>query len=315
MREIEVSAKAEQRLLRRSVTLLVCLSCVSFGFGLLTGSFAILFDGFYALIDAGMSGLSLLVSRLITEDALRRDTGQPGKVRYQYGFWHFEPLVLSLNAIMLTVVVLYALAGALVQLFDGGSVPDFGWAIVYAGGMTVICLGMGIMQGRANRTVDSALVALDAKSWKMSGAISFALFIAFIIGWLLTGTRYEHLQPFVDPAIVSLVCLAVLPAPLSDLRNAIREVFRIAPEDLDAHVTAVAAKVVKTHGLEDAYTYVSRVGRSLLIEIQFLAPKGWPVTSVAQLDAIREEVGQMIGEEGPHRWLTISFTEDPDWAF
>jgi predicted Co/Zn/Cd cation transporter (cation efflux family) len=36
---------------------------------------------------------------------------------------------------------------------------------------------------------------------------------------------------------------------------------------------------------------------------------------VAQLDAIRQEVGDAIGDEGPNRWLTISFTEDPAWAF
>ena len=42
-------------------------------FGIVSGSFSILFDGVYALIDATMGGLALLVTRLILRDALKRD--------------------------------------------------------------------------------------------------------------------------------------------------------------------------------------------------------------------------------------------------
>ena len=35
---------------------------------------------------------------------------------------------------------------------------------------------------------------------------------------------------------------------------------------------------------------------------------------IAQWDALREEVGELIGDEGPDRWLTILFTADPEWA-
>jgi predicted Co/Zn/Cd cation transporter (cation efflux family) len=52
-----------------------------------------------------------------------------------------------------------------------------------------------------------------------------------------------------------------------------------------------------------------------LIDIHFVVPPGWALDSVARLDAIRNEIGAEIGEEGPNRWLTICFTEDPEWAF
>ena len=60
---------------------------------------------------------------------------------------------------------------------------------------------------------------------------------------------------------------------------------------------------------------MARVGRSVLIEIHFLTPPGWPVSGIAQLDAIRDEVGEALGGEGPNRWVTICYTEDADWAF
>ncbi len=315
MNETESKGQAEQALLRTSITMLILMSCISLTFGVLTGSFAILFDGFYALIDASMGGLALLVSRLIMTDALRRDEDQPGQVRYQFGFWHLEPMVLALNAVMLTLAVLYAMGSALILIFDGGTDPDFGLAVVYAATVSLLCVVMAARQKRRNRLLRSGFIALDVKSWMMSGAISFALLVAFGVGWFLTGTRYEHLQPFVDPVILVLVCIAVLPMPFSDLRRAVSDMFLLAPEDLDAHVRRVAGEAVAHHGFADAYTYVARVGRSVLIEIHFLVPPDWSISSVARLDAIRDEVGRALGGEGPSRWLTICFTEDADWAF
>lgn len=315
MPDIEAQGLQEQALLRHSVGLLICLAAASVVFGVLTGSFAILFDGIYALIDACMGGLAMLVSRLILRDALRRDLNQTGKVRYQFGFWHLEPMVLALNATLLTLAILYALGSAILLLFEGGTEPDFGWAVVYAAVMAAVCLAMGFRQRRRNRTLRSAFIALDVKSWFMSGMISFALFVAFAVGWAMTGTRFEGWQPFVDPAILALVCLAVLPMPFSDLRGAVADIFLIAPEDLDAKVTDIAARAMTRHGFVDAHTYVARVGRSRLIDIHFVVPPGWALESIAVLDAIRDEVGAEIGDEGPNRWLTICFTEDPEWAF
>ncbi len=315
MREIEANGRLEQALLRRSVLMLVGVAGVSASFGLLTGSFAILFDGFYALIDAAMGSLALLVSRLILGDAMRRDENQPGRVRYQFGFWHLEPMVLALNATLLTVAVLYAFVSAVMLLLDGGTEPDFGWAVVYAAGMAALCFFMAWRQGRRNRMLQSDFVALDVKSWAMSGAITTALLVAFAVGWGMTGTRWEAWQPYVDPAILALVCLTVAPMPFSDLRSALSDVFLLAPAELDEQVMQVAAVAVARHGLADSYTYVARVGRSVLIEIHFLVPPGWKVDSIAQLDAIRDQVGAEIGNEGPSRWLTICFTEDAEWAF
>ena len=36
--------------------------------------------------------------------------------------------------------------------------------------------------------------------------------------------------------------------------------------------------------------------------------------NVATVDAIRREIAEAIGGEGPQRWLTIDFTADPALA-
>jgi predicted Co/Zn/Cd cation transporter (cation efflux family) len=314
MRATEIRGQHELRLLRISVAATLGVSCLGFLFGLLTGSFAILFDGVYALIDAMMGTVTLLVARLILQDSLKRDAHASGPVRYQFGFWHLEPMVLALNATMLTLAAIYALVSSLMLIAEGGTDLDFNAAIFYAAMVSLICFGMAFRQKRQNRRLGSAFVALDAKSWLMSGAITLALLAAFAIGRALEGTDFAWLQPYVDPAVLCLVCLVVIPLPFADLRQAVAGILRTAPEELDAHVIAVAAAASSRHGLGEAYTYVAQVGRATLIEINFLTPPGWPVSSIAQLDAIRQEVGDALGQEGPNRWLTISFTEQTNWA-
>jgi predicted Co/Zn/Cd cation transporter (cation efflux family) len=319
MRQVEIRGRLEQYLLTSSIVVTLLIGALGLVFGFLTGSFAIMFDGVYASIDASMAALGLVVARLILKDALRTDDdlpeGSAGRVRYQYGFWHLEPMVLALNATMLTLAAGYALVSAIMLILEGGTEIEFDLALPYAAVVACLCFAMAWRQRARNRSLGSAFVALDAKGWIISGSITTALLAGFVIGFAIEGTPYAWMRPYIDPVVLAAVCLVVLPLPFSDLRAALAGILRIAPEDLDAHVRSVAAQARVRHGLVDDYTYVARVGRATLIEITFLAPPGWPVRSIGQLDAIRQEVGQALGGKGPDRWLTIAFTEDPDWAF
>ena len=42
-------------------------------------------------------------------------------------------------------------------------------------------------------------------------------------------------------------------------------------------------------------------------------PEDKRLDNVAAADAIRREIADALGGEGPQRWLTIDFTADPRW--
>mgnify|MGYP003481629558 FL=1 len=72
--------------------------------------------------------------------------------------------------------------------------------------------------------------------------------------------------------------------------------------------------LVRERGFVTFSSYVARVGRAQFIEIYIVLPRDYAIGSVDLLDEIRAEIGDFIGDPGPQRWLTITFTADPEWA-
>ena len=140
-------ATAEQRLLRLSIGVTVVVSLFGVLFGLLSGSLSIVFDGVFSAIDAAMSGLALFVSRLVSREGINR--------RFQFGYWHIEPMVLAFNGGTLMLLCFYAFLNAVASFLEGGRQLAFDWAIVYAVIVCVMCFGMFFYELRANRRIGS----------------------------------------------------------------------------------------------------------------------------------------------------------------
>lgn len=304
----------EQGVLRLSIVVITLVALLGIGVGLLSGSFAIVFDGVYSLIDASMTVVALLVANLIATSTAGSLRNKRLVERFTMGFWHLEPIVLGVNALLLTGAAVYALINAIDSFIAGGRELQFGRAIVYAAITVVVCVVMWLLERRANRRIGSGFVALDAKGWLMSAAITAALLVAFVLGWWVQGTGLAWITPYIDPAVLALVCVVIIPMPLGTIRQALADILLVTPPALMAHVDAVARDVVARHGFIDHRAYVARVGRGRQIELAFIVPAGAPARPVEDWDLLRDEIGAAIGDDTPDRWLTIVFTADPEWA-
>jgi len=245
------------------------------------------------------------VSRLVTR--------QPTNRRFQFGYWHIEPMVLAFNGGTLMLLCLYAFVNAIDSFLAGGRQLDFDWALVYAVTVCIACFGMCYYEHRANRSIGSDFVRLDVQSWLMSACVTAALLVAFAIAWSMRGTRLDYLTPYADPVVLSLLTLTLVFVPIRTVRRALQEVFLITPPELDAHVRSVMDRVVREYRFSSYSSYVAKVGRAQFIEIHIVVNPNWPLDSVATADTIRREIADAIGGEGPQRWLTIDFTADPHW--
>lgn len=304
---------SEQAVLRLSIAMTFVVAAVGIGFGVASGSASIIFDGIYSLTDAVMTSVALLVSSLITQRLSERRQARLVQ-RFTMGFWHLEPMVLGLNGILLSGAAVYALVTAVGSLLTGGHPLQFGQAILYATVVLIVAIGMAIHNRHANRSIRSNFVALDVQGWTISAALTGALLAAFVFGWAIQGTALAPLSPYVDPAVLALVCMIVIPLPVPTIRRALADILLITPSDMLAEIDAVARDVVARHGFLDHRAYVARVGRGRQIELYFIVPQGQPPRPLEEWDAIRDQIGEAIGGDITNRWLTIAFTTDPEWA-
>ena len=299
--------RTEQQALKVSLAAILLVSVLGIGFGLVSGSFAILFDGVFSLMDAVLSGASLTVAGLIARSVANRLSVRT-QTAFTVGFWRFAPIVLLVNSVLMMGVAAYALFQAVSALLSGGREVDFGPAVVYAAVVVVITVVMGVLEHRANRRIGSEFVAMDVKGWIMAGGVTGALLIAFVIGMIIDGTEAEWFMPYVDPAVLTVVALVLIPVPFSTLRKALSEVSLVTPPGLRKDAEAVAEDVSAAEGFDDYRVYAAAQGRSRTVEIVFYVPKGLPPRALEDWDRIRDTVEGRLGGDDPHAWITVSFT-------
>ncbi|MDO5663486.1 MAG: cation transporter [Brachybacterium sp.] len=300
----------EQRLLMFSLVAILAFSALGITFGLITGSSAIIFDGVFSIIDAGVSVISITVAGLIARSSADALTERMRR-RFTMGFWHLEPMVLVMSSLMMLSVTAYAIIEAVRSLLRGGRPMDFGPAIVYAVIILVMTTVVATVEHRANRRIRSALVALDVKGWVMAGGITAALLIAFIVGLILQGAGRDDLVPYVDPLVLLLVGTALLPVPIGTLRRAAADMLLVTPADLRERAEAIARQIVEDEGFTRSRLSVARVGRAEQVEIEFHVPPGRPARPLEEWDAIRDQVRSEFQAENPDNWVTVSFTTRP----
>lgn len=301
-----MDTRLEQRTLRLSLGATLVVAGLGVGFGLLSGSQSILFDGVFSVIDGAMTVLSLVVARLLTRGVTRR---------FQHGYWHLEPMVAALNGSVVTLLCVYAFFNAVRGLADGGRALAFDVSLAYAAVVAAICFAMYAYQSRANRRVGSAFLRIDAQGWLMAGVISSALLGGFALGFLLQPTPLAPLTPYIDPVLLMGLTLGFLPVQLGIVRGAMREVLLIAPEDVDAQVRRAVEAVMDREGLIRYESHVARVGRRYFIEVLILTtPDFARGGGVAALDALRAEIFRGLSVPLEQSWFTVEFTASETWT-
>ncbi len=298
-----MTGNSEQSALKFSIALTVFLGVLGVASGLATGSQAIIFDGMFSFVDVLPTIVSLLVVKLIARGSSQR---------FQFGYWHLEPLVGVLRDSILTVACIYAAIDAVNALKSGGHEVEYGLAAAWAGILCAIGLTMTVVLRRKARVLKSPMLALDARSWAVSTALSLALLISFIFATTLAGTPLQGWIPYLDAIALLSMALIMLPVPLMGLSRSIKDVLQVAPDELDTRVRAVMDDVMKERRFLDYSSYIAKVGRGRFVEIHVLVTPESRI-DIATADEIRREVSDRLNAATPTFWLTIDFTAERRW--
>ena len=297
--------KIESRSLRASAWGYLFMALLGGLFFYLAQSEAILLDGVYSFISLLMTFLAQRVSRLVQT---------PYTDSFHFGFAHFEPMLNVVRILLILAITGFAAVSAIAALLSGGRALNADTAVIYGVVAAAGCLAMAWRQRRASRQATSPILAVDAHNWLIDGMLSSGVAITFLAAYLLRSSPYADWIVYVDPLLVIVMVVLLLPAPLKSLGDNLREVLMQAPSpEIQTEIREHIEQAVKPADDEEIFIRMLPVGRFLYLQVHILLPADAPLRGIGECDSIRERIHEGLKEFHPRLTLDVVFTADERW--
>ncbi len=294
----------EKRLLLQSAGMMAFVAVGGTVMGILSHSQAILVDGIFSFVAVLIKLLMVGTSSLISRET---------SIRFQFGYWQLEPLVLFTEGAFTFVIIIYAFLSGLSGLLHDGNMVNFRMAVLYASFFTAADGLFYFYVRYRNKSVRSNLVHFDNVSWSVDAAMAAGLMISFAGASLLEYTPWASMIRYVDPVIMMGLSLQMLIPTFRILHPAAKQILGESPEDVHEHVQVVMDRFMVRYHFKDYVSSVREYGNAKIIEIDILIPSASPALRVSSLDDIRNEIDKEIGYDPNKKWVTITFTTTRRW--
>ena len=298
--------KLENKILKLSVIGALFFALFGIAWGWAIKSDMIIFDGLYSFISVILSMLSLYINKYMA----KRDFE-----KFPFGKHILEPIVISIKSLIIAIMCLYSLIDAIKTIVSGGNSVSLGLAIIYSIVSVVGCGAITFYMKAKEKALSSELIKAEYSQWFMDTALSTAVLVAFIVAIILSKTRLNFLNPYIDPAMTVMVSLLCIRIPIKSFINSFKEVICVkANDEINDDIYVLVKEIEEEYNFEDSITRVSKVGRELRIEIDFVYNKDSKLKTLDQMDNVREEINDAIKHIDYKKWLNVSFTGNKKWA-
>jgi cation diffusion facilitator family transporter len=292
----------EERALKVSGAGALLLAFLGIGFAINTGSDAILLDGLFSGLGFVMALLTLKVSRLVR---------RPDDETFQFGYAHFAPMINVLKSLIMSVLCVFALLSAVSTLVSGGQTMAVGSAVIYAALATLIGAGLFFYLNRAAERANSVLVLLDAKAARLDMLLSVAVLASFVLGWAAMRTRLAPWVDYLDPTLVTILCLVALPVPLKILWRNGREALLLAPDaELQQNVKERIRGALHGFPVAGHKVRMLKLGNVLAVTLHLRPAEEFQLTGVGDLDRVRHAIEEALADLDLTVGLDVMFVGD-----
>jgi len=298
--------RIEQTALKWSVIGSLFMGVLGIVFAILTRSEAILLDGFFSFIGFIMGVLTLKVARLVL---------QPDDEKFQFGYAFFEPFFNTIKGLVILLVCGFAVTSGVIAILHGGRELSLGYALVYTVIAMAGCFLLDVVQRKKAKKAESPLLELDAKNWLIDGVMSCVVAAAFLAAFLLQGSKWAYIIPYVDPGLVVLMVLFMLHIPLRTIRDSIGELLQIAPPpELQDQVRIRLDDAIKEFPAEKKIIRMTKVGRYFYVLLYLIVSPQHSNQNITEMDSLREKAYQEIKDLHPALAMDMVITQEEKWA-
>lgn len=298
--------KLENKILKISMVGALFFALFGIAWGWTAQSEMIIFDGLYSFISLALTMLSLYINNFIAKKELDK---------YPFGKYILEPLVISFKSLIIGGMCLYSLIGAIQDVVHGGNTVEYGSALIYSIVSVIGCGGVYIFMKKKGDKISSELIKVEASQWLMDTLLSIGVLVGFVIAMILRNTRFSGLNVYIDPMMVIMVSVVFIKMPVQSFINAFKEILCVkADDEINDDIYVLVKEIEEEYNFEESITRVSKVGRELRIEIDFIYNKDSKLKTLDQMDNVREEINDAIKHIDYKKWLNVSFTGNKKWA-
>ncbi len=285
-------AHAERRGLVASIAASGAIGVVGIGWGIAVGSQMVLLDGVYAIVGILVSVVLLVGSAIAASEPSER---------YPFGRESVAPMVIGVQGFVLAATLFYAAAEGAFTIVDGGSDVAPGWGFAYGAFATVGSLAFWAWI--RPRVGASGVLGAEAAAWGVAAFRGVGMMVGFALMFVLEGSRWDALVPYVDPAMVIVTSIVFLPTPLGMIRSTFVELTEGAPpESLQREAGERVTTVMGRFGIDDAVVRMTKVGPKLYVEVEASAPPG---TTIEEEHRVRNAVRSELSDLPATIWLTV----------
>jgi predicted Co/Zn/Cd cation transporter (cation efflux family) len=272
----------------------------------LTGSGAILLDGAYSLVSFAMVLIAGRIAKLVE---------QPDSDNFHFGYAYFEPLLNSIRGLLILLLVAVGVGSAVLALFSGGRPLNAGMALVYSVIIGAICIGLSVVQRKNAAETGSPLLEVDARNWFIDGILTIAVGVAFLGAFVLSLTDWAGWVAYVDPAVVVVLGMVMIPTPLSIVLENVGELLHTAPEQsTQKEIRRRLDQTTDGLALRNCDVRMVKVGRYFYVLVKLIVADDFGPAEIGRLDSIRSEIAVALAGCHPRLVLDVVFTADQRWV-
>ena len=293
--------KNEQTAYIISIVAGLFMAVLGFVFFYISNSQSIYMDGIFSLVNMAMATITLILSRKIVSYKSEK---------FQFGIGQAEPMLNVIKALIFLGVLIFSLFLAIEALADGGREMNFDAGVIYALIAAAGCFLTSFLISRVERNTHSPMLTVERKAWFVDGVLSSAVLLVFGTGYLIRNSSLAIYLDYVDPAMMIILILMVLPIPVRIFRDNFFDLLFSAPpketiENIEKHISTQLPRP----GIQDYYFRTAKLGRFHEIHISVLMEKGKDLGAKV-LDEIRTTLDENINQEVPYAIITIETTMD-----